>query len=373
MNARQRFLAILYFAIVLPLASTGVAQGVGPGSVIVTPQFRGTILGFDVDQNGSEGLLSEASSNGCGYATETFDLETGKIMKVLDTGNDCGSDDVTRGIVGNSIGLVEHDNEIRFDYFKATYNLVSPVSANRYTGTWTPRGNERGEIWATSRNQGTPINVFQVLDLNQLLLYIGASDVATDQFGPGLQIASSPFEIGFNTRTNTAVTLQNPQPFGATTVVLVDVAKGTTTSFQGAGSGIVQGLAVDSADNIAVTATYGDAAVEFYDLATGQLLAYDVLPNCTTPACAGDDVEFDPVHRLFLVAQSITSQSDQQLSTVYVYDTQGNLVEILNGFNFYTARFDVLPVHLALHPSDRSGYVDQTNSLGVGALQSFTY
>jgi hypothetical protein len=33
----------------------------------------------------------------------------------------------------------------------------------------------------------------------------------------------------------------------------------------------------------------------------------------------------------------------------------------------------VLPVHMALHPGNRSGFVDLTNSQGTGALQSFTY
>jgi hypothetical protein len=370
----------ILFAFTALLSSTVVAQSVvqakraiGPDSVIVTPKFGGTILGFDVDQNGAEGLLSESYAGGCQYATETFDQKTGEIVKVLDQGSGCGDDDVTRGIVGNSIGLVEHDHEIRFDYFRATYHLVAPVSGNQYTADWTPPGNERVEVWATSRNQGTPISAFQVIHLPQGLPYVGASDVATDRFGPALQVGSTPYEIGFNTKTNVAVLPYNSQPFGPTTLILMDVSNATTQTVDGGGSGVVQGIAVDSDDNVAVTATYGDAAVEWYDLAMGEEIAYQILPDCFSPACAGTDVEYDPIHRLFLVAQSITSQSSGQSSTIYVYDTQGTWQETLNGFNFYTSRFDVLPVHLALHPSDRSGYVDQTNSLGVGVLQSFTY
>lgn len=366
--------ATLFFASISAEAQSSAPKpAIGPGNVIVTPKFGGTILGFDVDQNGSEGLLSESATNGCGYATETFDQKTGDIIKVLRKSSSCNDDDVTRGIVGSSIGLVEHDHEIRFDYFKATYQLVDPVSGNEFTASWTPPGNERSEVWATSRNQGTPVNAFQFLDLNNLLLYVGASNVGSNQFGPAVNVASTPYILGYNTKTGVAVGAYNNEPFGPTTLILVNVVKGTTSTFNGGGSGQVQGLAVDSADNIAVTATYGDAGVEFYDLATGELIAYQILPNCTSPACAGTDVEFDPIHKLFLVAQSITSQSGDQSSTIYVYDTQGNLQETLNGFNFYTSRFDVLPVHIALHPSDRSGYVDQTNSLGVGALQSFTY
>lgn len=118
----------------------GSNSHVGPGNVIVTPKFGGTILGFDIDQNGTEGLFSESFSAGCGYATETFDQKTGDIIKVLSKGSGCGDDEVTRGIVGNSIGLVEHDHEIKFDDFDATYRLVSPVSANQFNGSWTPPG-----------------------------------------------------------------------------------------------------------------------------------------------------------------------------------------------------------------------------------------
>src|SRR5689334_18132755 len=48
----------------------------GPGSIIVRSKFGGQILGFDVDQNGSEGLLSEyvtLSSGTILASVETFD------------------------------------------------------------------------------------------------------------------------------------------------------------------------------------------------------------------------------------------------------------------------------------------------------------
>src|SRR5579863_4814603 len=48
----------------------------GPGQVVIHSKFGGQIFGFDVDQNGTEGLLSEdkSLSNGSVLATvETFD------------------------------------------------------------------------------------------------------------------------------------------------------------------------------------------------------------------------------------------------------------------------------------------------------------
>jgi hypothetical protein len=82
---------------------------------------------------------------------------------------------------------------------------------------------------------------------------------------------------------------------------------------------------------------------------------------------SGADVEFDPLHKLFLVAQPNSSRGSG--STIYVYDTGGNLQETLNGFSFSNA-FNVIPVHIALNPSNRSGYVDGPSN---GELQSFTY
>jgi hypothetical protein len=75
------------------------------------------------------------------------------------------------------------------------------------------------------------------------------------------------------------------------------------------------------------------------------------------------------VNKLFLVAQSVSSTGPG--SSIQVYDTKGNLVESLNGFNFSNAS-NVVFTHIALNPSNRSGYVDGPDS-GVTEIQSFTY
>src|SRR5271154_3333405 len=59
---------------------------IGPGKVIVHSKFGGQIYGFDIDQNGTEGVLSEGlfQSNGNVLAAvETFSQSTGKILKVV--------------------------------------------------------------------------------------------------------------------------------------------------------------------------------------------------------------------------------------------------------------------------------------------------
>jgi len=69
------------------------------------------------------------------------------------------------------------------------------------------------------------------------------------------------------------------------------------------------------------------------------------------------------------VAQPNSSVSSG--STIYVYDIKGNLRETLNGFSFSNT-FNVIPAHIALHPSARAGFVDGP-SANVNQLQGFTY
>ena len=108
--------------------------------------------------------------------------------------------------------------------------------------------------------------------------------------------------------------------------------------------------------------------MEFYNLAKKTGFAV-TLPGATGQTQSGSDVEFDPVNKLFFVAQS--SSSTGQGSSIQVYDIKGNLVESLNGFNFSNAS-NVVFTHIALNPSNRTGYVDGPDP-SVRQIQSFTY
>ena len=91
--------------------NTGARPQVGPGSVIVHSKFGGQIFGFDIDQNGTEGVLSEAQNLSGGNvraAVETFDQKTGKILKVISE-TETKDDFLTLGVVGGSVGLIERE------------------------------------------------------------------------------------------------------------------------------------------------------------------------------------------------------------------------------------------------------------------------
>lgn len=379
-----RFATAVLLTLFCALSSLSVAQTSEPansaaGSIIVHSKFGGQIFGFDIDQNGTEGVLAEAQtlSNGnVEAAVETFDQKTGKILSVV-TRTQTQDDFIALGVVGSSVGLVEHEHVISFLNVQRTFNVINPLSANKFTGKWTPPIGKSHLLSEVSRAQGTPNTAgFAQDNSGNFIPWVFSSNVATNTFGPVIHISDS-FNFGsvvppmaYSTATNVALLGGGDGCFGCLPVIgLADLGKGTFTEFTGIGFGFVNGIAVDSADNIACTTTEDDASVEFYDLTTQSGFTV-VLPNSGEQQFfSGADVEFDAIHKLFLVAQPNSSSSTG--SSIYVYDTQGNLQETLNGFSFSNA-FNVIAAHIAINPGKRTGFVDGP-SANVNEIQGFKY
>jgi len=357
----------------------------GPGQTLVHSQFGGQIFGFDIDQNGTEGLLSEAKTLSNGNvlaAVETFDQASGNILHVVTLTQPTHAQDdfVTLGIVGNSVGLIEHENVSRGFVTNRTFNVLNPLSSNRLTGNWTPPIGMQHIIMPTgvSRSQGvTNVAVFAYDNSDNFIPYVFSSNVAANTFGPVVMITdsrnfgSAPPPIGYDSVTNQAILGGGPGCFDCLPVIgVVDLTAGSFSEFTGVGFGSINGLAVDSADGIFCTTTEDDANVEFYSLSTRSGFLVQLPGSGGQQFYSGADVEFDPIHRVFLIAQP-NSSSAPSGSAIYVYDTNGNLQETINGFSFSNT-FNVVPAHIALNPSRRSGYVDGPDT-GVTEIQSFTY
>jgi hypothetical protein len=363
--------------------------GVGPGTVIVNTMFGGQIFGFDIDQNGTEGVLSEALDIGSGgkvlAAVETFDQATGAIISVVKK-METKDDFLTLGIVGNSVGLVEQEHVTGLYVTKRIYHEVNPVTKNKFVGKWKTMLASDDIIMHMSRNQGTG-GTFS----NAVLVFENSGDFNTVVFGAnfnnktvGSQVTltdptfffSNEPVVGYDYVTNQAVVASSDGAVGgpAPQIAVVDLTTGAVTQFTGIlgpppyHQGSISGIAVDSEDGTAVTATELDARVEFYNLKKKTGFAV-TLPGNVGQLQSGSDVEYDPVNKLFFVAQSVSSTGPG--SSIQVYDTKGKLVESLNGFNF-SNKFNVVSTHIALNPSNRSGYVDGPDS-GVTQIQSFTY
>ena len=357
----------------------------GPTGVVVHSKFGGQIFGFDIDQNGTEGLLAEAKTLSNGNvlaAVETFDQATGNILDVVALAQPSSNQDdfVGLGIVGNSIGLFEHEHVSRFTVSSRTFSTLNPLSNNRVSGAWTPPIGSQHLIMPTgvSRSQGVPnVAVFAYDNSGQFIPWVFSSNVANNTFGPIVHITDStnfgsvPPPIAYDSVTNQAILGGGTGAFGRRPVIgLVDLTAGTFSEFVGTGFGFVNGIAVDAADGIFCTDTEDDAAVEFYNLSTQTGFTVTLPGSGGQQFYSGADVEFDSVHKLFLIAQP-NSSSAPSGSTIYVYDIHGNLQETINGFSFSNT-FTVIPAHIALHPSQRTGYIDGPDS-GVTELQNFTY
>jgi hypothetical protein len=373
--------ALLVWGMSAVAQESGQQPHPGAGKILVHSKFGGQIFGFDIDQNGTEGVLTEAvlESNGNVLAAiETFDQKTGKILDVVQE-TQTQDDFITLGVVGTSVGLIEHQHVVN-GFAHDLFETMNPLSSNKITGSWTPPVGTTHLIMPTavSRSQGEPtVAVYAYDNSDNFIPWVFSSNVAANTFSPivditdSLNFASVPPPIAYDTVTNQAIMGGGDGCFGCRPVIgLVDFTSGTFTEFTGFGFGFVNGLAVDAADGLFVTTTEDDAAVEFYTLSTES--GFEVaLPNSGGQQIfSGADVEFDPINRFFLVAQPVSSSSSQG-STIYVYKPDGTLKETLNGFSFSNA-FNVVPMHIALNPSQRSGYVDGPNS-GVTEIQSFTY
>ena len=355
---------------------------IGAGNVIVNSKFGGQIFGFDIDQNGTEGVLTESQLITGGLtlsAIETFDQKTGVILKV-EQELQSKDDFLTLGVVGNGIGLVEREHVKKLFVDSRTYSVLRPLGVNKITGRWTPPLPKSDVIISMSRSQGVP-NAAVLVD-GSSNRYVFGSNIGSNTFGRKIILTNPVFSAGlfpamaYDTKTNSAVVAESTGARGGPppVIAIVNLSTGKTTEFLGLpgsqsnGPGSVNGIAVDSADGIACTTTEFDGQVEFYDLKKKSGFSV-TLPNFTSELQGGMDVEFDPVHKLFFVAQPTSSTSSG--SSIQVYDTKGNLVESLNGFNFSNFAAAIF-VHIALNPLKRSGFIDGPSN-GVTQIQSFTY
>jgi hypothetical protein len=360
---------------------------IGAGSTLVHSKFGGQIFGFDIDQNGTEGVLSEdkqLQGTKVLSAVETFDQATGKILKLvkkLETQDNF----VTLGVTGASIGLVEHEHVPGIYVTKRIYEELNPLASNAFTGKWTAPLKADDIILGVSRNQGAGSTAFLTYhNTDNGNSFVFGSTVGANIFGPRIPLRNPVFQIccgpviGYDSVTNEAVIASSTGEVGGPPPVfaLANLKTKHVVQFNGlpgpppTRAGFVNGLAVDSGDGIACTTTELDARVEFYDLKKKTGFAV-VLPGSGGQQLnSGADVEFDPLNKLFLVAQPVSSTGGGN-SSIQVYDTKGKFVESLNGFNFSNAS-NVIGTHIGLNPGTRSGYVNGPDS-GATELQSFTY
>lgn len=372
------------------LLAAGVASAAAPvhkvglGNILTT-RDGGQIFGFDIDQNGTDGVLSSAGYNGNTFfvSVETFDEDTGKITKSFATKNSARNSYSVDGIFTGDAGLITHYIIPKGSiYAKRKFELMNPVTAKKFTGSWTPPVKDI-DIQLVAENQATSTSVVYAIELkHQDAPDLIVSDVASNTFGKVVKLDPNSFGLGFGphlgqyTTANQAIIALSPDGGAvggqAPLNYLIDLASGKITSFTGFNNGPfhageVNGLATDPNTGITATDTELNAQVEFYDMAHQTGITAVQLP-CTANAdqgYSGWGITADPVNKLFLVAAPDACGGTS--GSVVVYDESGNYIETIPS----------IPVALgepppAINPGKRMGW-----AFGSGAnfneLQQFYY
>lgn len=352
----------------------GSPQTVGLGKLL-TSKVGSQIFGFDINQSGNDGLLATATD------VETFDQDTGKIVKSfpkhLPYGTSYSAVNISTGDVGLITRYVEPKGSIFAERF---YNRMSPVTANKFTGKWTPPVKDI-QVEAAGPNQTAKTTAIFSIELkNNDIPDLFGSNIAEDKFGKVFHLDPSSFSLGDqpqvaqDTATNQAVMATSPdggRVGGEAPInVLINLRTGKQTQFTGLnngpfGAGFVNGLAVDSKTGIAATTTELNAQVEFYNLAKQTGTAVQLpCSGSSSQGNSGAGIANDPVNGLFLVTDPFYCNGSQG-SAIVVYDEKGNFVEAITGFKFAIA--EPAPV---INPSKRMGW---TFGPQFSQLQQFFY
>ncbi|HEY6325907.1 MAG TPA: hypothetical protein VIW73_05240 [Candidatus Cybelea sp.] len=352
---------------------THAKHSVGLGKLLTTKN-GGQIFGFDIDRNGTDGVLATASD------VETFDPNNGTIAKAfpkkLPPGTSYGVDAIFAGDVALVTRYVVPKGQI---FAKRFYDVMNPVTAGKFTNVWTPPIRDVDVLQAGVNQTTSAAALFAIELKKQDNPLVVVSDVAKNTIAKVIHLDPNLFgggngpQFGQDTTTNQAVIALSPdggRVGGAAPVnVLVDLATGKEKQFAGLnngvfGSGYVNGEAVDSTTGISATTTELNAQVEFYNLAQQTGIAAQLpCTSDTSQINSGAGIANDPVNGLFLVTDPTYACSSG--GALVVYDEKGNNVETITGFKF--AIGEPPPV---INPAKRMGWAFGP---GFSQLQQFFY
>jgi hypothetical protein len=376
--------------IVCCAAAARVTSAVQPHPVglgkVLSAKDKLQIFGYDIDQDGDDGVLATAGFQGNVFAVdvETFDQNSGKIVKSFATRNSARNSYAADGIFNGDAGLITHyvtpKGEI---YPRRVYDVMYPVTANRFTGSWTPPIKDV-DVKLVAEDQAASKSVVYAIELkNSDAPDLIVSDVAHNTFdkiihlnAKYLNVESGP-QLGIYAAANAAVMAESPDggrvDGEAPINFLIDLKTGKTKQFNGYNNGFytagfVNGLATDPNTGITATDTELNAQVEFYDMAKRKGITSVQLPctGDTDQGSSGAGIAVDPVNKLFLVTESYNACTGSG-SAIIVYDEAGNYVETIPDFIFGVA--EPAP---ALNPGKRMGWTYGGPS-GVFQLQQFYY
>jgi hypothetical protein len=366
-----------------PAASRlGHRDGGSLGPVLTTSDGGG-IDGFDIDENGNDGILA---SGGNELSLQTFDASSGKITKTFGIikGRQVRrqSDYVVDAIFDHDIALVDFQRAGNPGKTPTQdmYKLIDRVTGEKISGTWTPPL-DLFNVLQSAVNQTTKTSVMfgyqreKASDPVSLIVSnVGKNKSRVIQLNQQYFFLPTQPQLTQDTVHNLAVMASSPaagRPGSVPVIFTVDLRSGGVTLFDGVscddGSiecGYANGIAYDSATGVACTDTELDAGVEFYNVKQ-QTGFHEFLPNNASQGEAGWYIANDPINKLFLIAQPHSSTSSPSTSSIQVYGEDGTFVESINGFKFYDN-----PRSFVINPNTRTGWAEGPQG---DQLQEFSY
>ncbi|HEY4434029.1 MAG TPA: hypothetical protein VGM99_06465, partial [Candidatus Cybelea sp.] len=172
-----------------PQARTAAKHSVGLGAVLTSQ--GGQIFGFDLNQNGSDGVLATALN------VETFDQGSGTIARVFPKKNPPGTSYVAINIAAGDVGLINRQVVPKGKiYAKRFYNVMDPVTSGKFTGKWTPPVKDF-QVETAGPNQSTADTAIFGIELkNQDVPDLFSSDIAKNTFGKVIHLDPNTFGVG---------------------------------------------------------------------------------------------------------------------------------------------------------------------------------
>ncbi len=358
---------------------------VGLGKILSTSD-GGEIYGFDIDQNGTDGVLASAQTISSGgellVSMQTFNQDTGKITKTFARYKGLRNSYGVDGIFDGDVALVTHYVTPKGTiYARRVYDVMNPVTAGKFTGSWTPPVKDIDVLQASTDHASSTTSLFAIELKHNDQPIVVVSDVAANTFSNVIKLDPNLFGLGNGpqfgqyTAATEAVAALSPdggRVGGAAPVnVLIDLTSGKTAQFTGYnngpfGAGYVNGMAVDPNTGVEATTTELNAQVEFYNLNTQTGINAVQLPcsGSASQSSSGAGIAVDAVNKLFLVTEPFYCNGSQG-SALVVYDEGGNLVETIAGFGFAIA--EPAP---AINPTKRMGWAFGPH---FNQLQQFYY
>ena len=321
-------------------------RAVGPGAIL-TAKFGGTIFGWAINENGTDGVLTEVtppSGSPFKSVVETFDQTTAKVTKVVREQNgDSGNRELNvDAILANDVGLIDDERHFGKYTRRDIYYLMAPVTKKKITGTWKRPPGRNFLIFDIADQQSNPVAVMAATILDGVIskpptFEVVVTDVATNKIlrilhAPSGDGVNYPYFVAEDTTTQHAyVPAANYE--SQTVFIDYDLQSGHASNNFVAPpfSGPVAGIAIDSASHMMCTTTGSTYSVQMYDLKTKAQTFVGQIPNSGGEGQAGSAIAADPINHLFLVEQPNSLQGG---SEIYVYDEQGNVLESLSGFAF---------------------------------------